>query len=73
MRKWSPANSYLRLLSTLPQEGSKQQTISTLSLQELQLVLEQILKFDKHMKSGKGTLECHGEIKLSLRSSEEMS
>jgi len=72
MKEWqSYHNSYLRHLSLLKPEKDSM-TISTLSVQELQSALEQIQIFVTRTKSTKGHLECHGEIKLSLKNSEEM-
>ncbi len=69
--RWSSyGNSYLRHLELLPKSKNKL-TISTLSLQELQLVLEQILMFDQRMKFTREKLECHTQISLSVVDSEE--
>jgi len=69
--KWSSyGNSYLRHLELLPKSKNKL-SISTLSLQELQSVLEQILMFEERMRSGKESLRCHGRISLTVVDSEE--
>ncbi len=71
-KSWSSGNSYLRLLSSLPEEPNKVMTISTLSVSELQSVLETILKLDKGMSTGKANLVCHTNIRLSVEDSREM-
>jgi len=73
MKSWSSGNSYLRLVSTLSQEPSKDMTIYTLSVSELQSVLEAIQKLDKSMNTGKGRLRCHTQISLRVDDSKEMS
>jgi len=58
------ANSYLRLLSEQHNKPKDSTTISTQSVQELQLVLAQIQKFVRLMSIGKASLkvECHIQI-----------
>ncbi len=51
MKNWSSANSYLRLLSTQPQELNQDTTFCTQSVSELQLVLATIQMYVKHMSS----------------------
>ncbi len=51
--KWSPANSYLRLLSSLSSERKKVMIFCTQSEQEQQLVLQAVKQFEVHMNSGK--------------------
>ncbi len=71
MKKWSSGNSYLRLLSSLPQEPNKVMTLSMLQVSELLLVSEAIQTLETHMKSGKASLRCHTTINLTVVDSEE--
>ncbi len=73
MKSWSSGNSYLRLLSSLPQEPSKVMTLCLLSVSELQLVSEAIQTLDKHMSTGKGNPKWVIEISLRVDVSKEMS
>ncbi len=67
-KPWLSGNSYLRLLSSLPQEPKKVMTFCMQSVQELQLVLEAIQRLDKFMNTGKGGLaKPKWVIEISLR------
>ncbi len=75
-KQWLSGNSYLRLLSSLPQEPKKVMTFCMQSVQELQLVLEAIQKLDKYMSTGKGNPEKPKwviEISLRVDASKETS
>ncbi len=74
MRKsWQSGNSYLRLVSTLPQESNKVMTLCMQQVSELQLALEAIQTLERSISGGEVKLRCHTEIKLSLEDSREMS
>ncbi len=70
--KWSYQNSYLRHLNLLNQPKDSL-TISTQSVQELQLALGQIQKYVKHMNIGKAKIEIRlGTKSMSIDVSREM-
>jgi len=70
--RWlSYGNSYLRHLES-PRSSKDRLTISTQSLQELQVVLEQTLKYVKRMNTGKVETACPITIKYSELGSEEI-
>ncbi len=50
-KTWHSGNSYLRLLSSLPEEPGKRMTIYTLSESERRLVSEEIQMFEKRMST----------------------
>ncbi len=66
-------NKWLRSQSSMVPELRNSLTISMLSLQELQSVLEQILRFEKATNYGKVEVKCLGTIKYIDNDSEEMS
>ncbi len=72
-KAWSSGNSYLRLLSTLPQESNKVMTLCMQSASELQLVSEAIQILDKRMNTGKVNPRWVIEISLRVDVSKEMS
>ncbi len=78
--KWSPANSYLRLLSSLSVERKKVMIFCTQSDQEQQLVLQAVKQLEALMNCGKVRVEvtkkqgtCVGTIEVSVDDSREMS
>ncbi len=64
-------NKWLRSQSDMHPELRNKLNISTLSLQELQSVLDQILNFEKHTRCGKVNVECHGLINITVKESED--
>ncbi len=78
--KWSPANSYLRLLSSLSSERKKVMIFCTQSDQEQQLVLQAVKQLEARMSSGKVRTVVTskpdsnvGTIEVSVEDSKEMS
>ncbi len=77
--KWSPANSYLRLLSSLSVERKKVMIFCTQSESEQQLVLEAIQRFKALTTYGKVQVVVTkspdknvGTIEVSVDDSREM-
>jgi len=77
MRNWSSeqfCNRWLRSQAQSPSNHRSTLIISTPEPSEQALVLETIQKYVKLMNIGKVKIEeCHGEIKLSVGDSREMS